>query len=201
MAHLTRALDLIAALRGTPALRRKQIEFQVALITPLIHVKGYAAAQTKAAAEKARLFIEQAEALGESPEDPLLLFSVLYGFWATNYVAFNADAARDLAAQFLALANDQAATLPLMVAHRLMGTSLMYSGDVAEGRTHYDAALVLYDPAVHRPLAARFGQDARVATLCYRSLALFLANCPEATLANLRTTRLRMRARSAKPPS
>ena len=184
VAHLTRALDLIAALRGTPALRRKQIEFQVALITPLIHVKGYAAAQTKAAAEKARLFIEQAEALGESPEDPLLLFSVLYGFWATNYVAFNADAARDLAAQFLALANDQAATLPLMVAHRLMGTSLLYSGNVAEGRAHYDAALVLYDPAVHRPLAARFGQDARVATLCYRSLALFLLGYPEAALAD-----------------
>ena len=64
----------------TPALRREQIKLQVALITPLIHVKGYAAPETKAAAERARLLIEQAEALGEPPEDPLLLFSVLYGF-------------------------------------------------------------------------------------------------------------------------
>ena len=31
------------------------------------------------------LLIEQAEALGEPPEDPLLLFSVLYGFWVANY--------------------------------------------------------------------------------------------------------------------
>ena len=90
-AQLTRALDQIATLPGTPALRREQIELQVALITPLIHVKGYAAAETKAAAEQARLLIEQAEALGEPPEDPLLLFSVLYGFWAANYVAFNGD--------------------------------------------------------------------------------------------------------------
>ena len=184
VAQLTRALDQIAALRGTPVLRRKQVEFQVALITPLIHIKGYAAAETKAAAEQARLLIQQVEALGEPPEDPLLLFSVLYGFWAANYVAFNGDAARKLAAQFLALANDQAATLPLMVAHRLMGTSLMYSGDVAEGRTHYDAALALYDPAAHRPLAGRFGQDARVATLCYRSRALCLLGYPEAALAD-----------------
>ena len=66
-------------LPATPALRREQIKLQVALITPLIHVKGYAAPETKAAAERARLLIEQAEALGEPPEDPLLLFSVLYG--------------------------------------------------------------------------------------------------------------------------
>ena len=79
--QLKRALDQIATLPATPALRREQIKLQVALITPLIHVKGYAAPETKAAVERARLLIEQAEALGEPPEDPLLLFSVLYGFW------------------------------------------------------------------------------------------------------------------------
>ena len=47
-------------------------------------MKGAAARETKAAAEKARLLIEQAEALGEPPEDPLLLFSVLYSFWVAN---------------------------------------------------------------------------------------------------------------------
>ena len=49
-------------------------------------------------------FIEQSEALGEPPEDPLLLFSALYGVWVVNYVAFNGDICRDLAAQFLTLA-------------------------------------------------------------------------------------------------
>ena len=92
VAQLTRALAQIASLPATPALRREQIKLQVALITPLMHVKGYAAPETKAAAERARLLIEQAEALGEPPEDPLLLFSVLYGFWVANYVAFNGDA-------------------------------------------------------------------------------------------------------------
>jgi hypothetical protein len=33
---------------------------------------------TKAAAERAHVLIEQAKPLGEPPEDPLLLFSVLY---------------------------------------------------------------------------------------------------------------------------
>ena len=126
--QLTRALDQIATLPATPALRREQIKLQVALITPLIHVKGYAAPETKAAAERARLLIEQAEALGEPPEDPLLLFSVLYGFWVANFVAFNGDVMRELAAQFLALAEKQGATVPLMIGHRLMGYFLAAYG-------------------------------------------------------------------------
>ena len=46
---------------------------------------------------------------------PPAAFSVLYGFWAPNYVAFNGDLIRDLAAQFLALAEKRGATVPLMV--------------------------------------------------------------------------------------
>ena len=182
--QFTRALDQIAALPATPALRREQIKLQVALITPLIHVKGYAAPETKAAVERARLLIEQAEALGEPPEDPLLLFSVLYGFWVAKLVAFNGDVMRELAAQFLALAEKQGATAPLMIGHRLMGVSLLFTGDIAQGRTHLDQAIALYDPAEHRPLATRFGQDARVAILSYRSWALWLLGYPEAALAD-----------------
>ena len=48
----------------------------------------------------------------------------------------------------------------------------------------YDQALALYDPAEHRPLATRFGQDVRVAILSYRSLALWLLGYPEAALAD-----------------
>src|SRR5215469_4695201 len=50
-----RALAQIATLPTTPALRREEIKLQVALITPLIHVKGYVAPETKAAVERGRL--------------------------------------------------------------------------------------------------------------------------------------------------
>jgi class 3 adenylate cyclase/predicted ATPase len=181
-AQLTRALKQIATLPGTPALRREQIRLQVALITPLMHVKGHATAETKAATEQARLLIEQAEARGETLEDPLLLFSVLYAFWAANLLAFNGDAILDLAAQFLALAEKQRATVPLMIGHRLMGVSLLSTGDIAAGRKHLDQTIALYDPALHRPLATRFGQDVGVAALIFRSVALWLLGYPEAAL-------------------
>ncbi len=184
--QLTRALGQIAALPATPVLRREEIKLQVALITPLIHVKGYAAPETQAAVERARLLIEQAETLGEPPEDPLLLFSVLYGVWAAHFIAFNGDALRELAVQFLALAEKQRATVPLMIGHRLMGNSLLLTGDIAQGRAHYNQALTYYDPAAHRPLVTRFGQDTRVSVLSYRSVALWMLGYPEAALADVR---------------
>jgi predicted ATPase len=71
-----------------------------------------------------------------------------------------------------------------MIGHRVMGLSLLCAGDMAGGRAHYDQAIALYDPAAHRPLAARFGADIRVAILSYRSLALWTLGYPESALAD-----------------
>jgi predicted ATPase len=177
--QLNHALAQIAALPGTAVLRREQIKLQVGLVNALMHTKGYASPETKASLDQARLYIERAEALREPPEDPLLLFSVLYGVWAANLVAFDGDALRELAMQFLALAEKQRATGPLMIGHRLMATSLVFTGDIAEGRAHYDQAIALYDPAEHRPLATRFGQDVRVVIFSLRSFALWSLGFPD----------------------
>jgi tetratricopeptide (TPR) repeat protein len=182
--QITRALDLVATLRTSPALRREQIKLQVSLIAPLLHLKGHAAPEAKAAVERARLLIEQAEALGEPPEDPLLLFSVLYGIWAANLVAFNGVLARASAEQFLALAEKQAATVPLVLGHRIMATTLFYLGQFAESRRHYDRAIALYNPVEHRPIAIRFGQDVGVASLSYRAWALRVLGYPAMAIAD-----------------
>src|SRR5215831_7820870 len=91
-AQLSRARDQISTLPTTLALRREEIEVQVALITALRISRGHAAPEPKAAAERARLLIETAVALGEPPDDPLLLFSVLFGFFVECTTAFNANA-------------------------------------------------------------------------------------------------------------
>jgi hypothetical protein len=83
--------------------------------------------------ERARVLIGQAEAFGNPPEDPLLLFSVLSGFWNANLAAFNGVVLRELAAQFLDLAEKQGATVPLMIGHRITGTALASTGDLAGG--------------------------------------------------------------------
>jgi predicted ATPase len=137
------------------------------------------------AVERARLLIDQSEALGEPTEDPQLLFSVLYGFWVANYVAFNGGVMRELAGEFLALAEKQEATVGLIVGHRLVGTSLACTGDIAQGRAHLDRAVALYNPAEHRSLALRFGQDVRVSILSYRAMALWMLGYPKVALADM----------------
>jgi predicted ATPase len=185
VAQFTRALAQIAALPITAALRREQIKLQVGLASVLMHVKGYAAPETKSAFRQARGLIEQAEALGEPPDDPLLIFSVLQGFWLVAYVAFNGDLMRELAAEFLMLAEKQGSTGLLMVGHRLVGVTLAFTGDIGDARAHYTQALALYDPAEHRSLATRFSTDGRVTALSMRSSTLWLLGYPEAARADI----------------
>jgi predicted ATPase len=171
-------------LPSTPALRREAIKLQVALITPLLSVKGFGAPDTKVAAERARLLIEQAEALGEPPEDPLLSCAVLYGLCTSNYMAFNGDELRNRAKQLFKLAQKQGASAALLTAHRMMGLALACTGDVLQSRSHFDQAVALYEPTEHRALATRFGADARVSVLSFRSMALWTLGYPEAALAD-----------------
>ena len=181
-AHFTRALGLIETLPGAVDLRRQEIKLQIALANALMHTKGYAAPETKRALDRARFLVARAEALDEPPEDPLLLLSVLHGFWVASHVAFNGDAVRELAVEFMTLAQKQETIFPLVLGHRLMGTSLLYLGEIAEGRAHLDRAIALYDPVEHCLLATRFGHDVGAAVLSNRSLAIWLLGYPEAAL-------------------
>jgi class 3 adenylate cyclase/predicted ATPase len=183
-AQLTRALEQMATLPGTAALRREQIKLQLALAHALMHTKGHAAPETKAAFEQGRLYLEGARAVGEPLEDPLLPFSILFGFWITNFVAFDGDLMRELAAQFMELAEKETATVPLMVGHRLTGVSLLFRGGIVEGRDHLDQAIALYDPAGHRLLATRFGQENGVVILAFRSWTLWILGYADAARAD-----------------
>ncbi len=181
---------MIATLPSTPALRREEIKLHVELITPLLHVRGYAAPETRAAEERARLLIEQAQSLGEPPEDPLLLFSALYGSWVANIVAFNGDVMRELAIQFLALAQKQSATAP---AHGRASRQWVCLFCIP-GTSQRDALIsITRSRSTIRPsiasLATRFGQDVGATSL------LLEVDCVVAA----RLSRRRARRRRTRP--
>jgi hypothetical protein len=62
--------------------------------------------------------------------------------------------------------------------------SAWFTGNIPGARAHLDRAIALYDPAEHRQLTTRFGQDGRNAALIHRSLALWMLGHPEAALAD-----------------
>ena len=66
--------------------------------------------KTKAAIERAEALIEEAEAFGEDLDDPLLLLSVLYGFWTANLFGFNGKNLIEISQRIMALAERQGTT-------------------------------------------------------------------------------------------
>ena len=181
--QLARAISQIETLPGTPSLRRENIKLQVAITAPLMHLKGFSAPETQAAVERARLLIEQAEALGEPLEDPMLLFLVLWGFWVANFAAFNGNACQEIASRLLSLAEKQTASAPLIMGHNLLGTSLLFIGDPSEGRRHLTEGAGLYNRKEHLYLAPRVGQDLGVSSFAYRAWANWLLGYPDTALA------------------
>ena len=178
VAQFTRALDQIVTLPATPERLRQQIRLQIGLANALYHANGMVAAETKAAFDRARGLIERAQEIGEHLEDPLLLYSILYGFFIGKFITFDGDAARALATEFLTLAEQQTGTAPLMIGHRLLGNLLLCMGEPAGALSHLDRSLALYDPAAHGPLAMQFGHDVRAAIHAFRAMALWLLGYP-----------------------
>jgi predicted ATPase/class 3 adenylate cyclase len=183
--QLTRALSQIATLPSTPSLRRQDIIFQVAFRHVLAHLRGYAAPETKAAVERTRQLIEQAESRGEAPEDPMLLFSLLNSLWTGSIVAFNGEEACGLADEFLARAERQKTAAPIVNGHRLVGTSLLMTGDIVNGQAHFNRGIALCDSVDHAPsLTTGVANDSKVVMLGFRAIALWLLGNPKAALAD-----------------
>ena len=91
-------------------------------------------------------------------------------------------------AEQLKRALDQIATLPATPDLRreeiklevAFANALTLTGDVLDGKEHYDRALAIYDPAEHRPLTTGSGRDIRVALLASRSGCAWLLGYPAA---------------------
>ena len=123
-----RAVDARAGTDGDPAQhsfaasRTDQASSRFAR-KPAEATKGFAAAETKAAVGSGASLIEQAESLGEPAEYRCRCTRFSSASGAANSVAFDGDAAmRELAAQFLALAEKQKRKSSIMIGHRLVGS-------------------------------------------------------------------------------
>ena len=92
-------------------------------------------------------------------------------------------------AEQLRRALNQIATLPATPVLRreeiklevAFANALALTGELVEGKEHYDRALAIYDPAEHRSLTTRFGRDVEVALLSFRSGCVWQLGYPAAS--------------------
>ena len=139
--HLTRALELLQSRPDNPQRKDAGFPLEVMLAQAMIASYGYPARSTRETLLRARALIDDST-------DPLQKFAVLYGLWASHYIAGEPAKQRDTAGEFLAEAertNDAAA---LCVAHRLMGTTYVTLGEFATALRHLKLARILYNESI-----------------------------------------------------
>jgi predicted ATPase len=107
---------------------------------------------------------------------------VLFGLWGFYLVGGKHRQARDQAEQLLHLAQRQGDAAPLVVAHRTLGVSLYFMGEVTQAREHFIQSVALYDPQQHRTLAFSYVHDPGVAALMSDALTLRTLGYPDQAL-------------------
>jgi predicted ATPase len=173
-AQLRRGLGLLDGLPETRARKQLELDIHVTLTTALMAGKGYADPEVIAALERANRLVTETGAVGTP-----LHFSVLYGLWVSNHAAGAIAAAVEHATNFLSVAQSQPSSGPLLVGHRILALSLMYSGDHPAALAHLETAASLHRPDEHRDSAFRYGQDIGVSAFVHLSWALWHRGYPD----------------------
>src|SRR6516165_7324872 len=166
--QLRRGLQLLSDLPNSPERKRQEFELQVTLAVALMESKGHVHPEVTEVLGHARSLIAETGATGT-----ILHFSVLYGLWVAQYLGGERTAALEQANEFLSLAESQTQSGLLLVGHRLVGSSLIFTGNYSAALSHLDRAAALYRPQQHQELALRFGADMGITAMCSRALALW----------------------------
>lgn len=164
ISHLSIALELLATLAESRERDHQELRLQLALSQPLMAAKGYSAPETIQTVDRACLL---AERLGDTE----YIFRLLFGQWVNDHVRSDRQAARNIAVQFLTLAQ-QADTGHLLLGHRLVGYNYLAMGEFQPAYDHLEQAMALYNPDQHRSIAFRYGQDTGIAAQVLLALAL-----------------------------
>lgn len=174
ISHLTRGLELLKSLPNTPERIPHELDLQTALGLASMATKGYAAVEVEQAYSRARELCEQA---GHTPQ----LFPLLWGLWSF-YLMRGLQTALELSKQLLTLAEQIQDTGFLLEAHRGLGITLFYLGELGLAREHLDQGMALYDAQQHRSHAFLYGQDPGLACLSYAAWTLWLLGYPDQAL-------------------
>jgi predicted ATPase len=174
IAQLRRGLSLLDGLPETRERQQLELDIHVTLTAALIAGRGYANPEVFAALERANRLVTETAAVGTP-----LHFSVLYGLWTSNHNAGAIAAALEHATNFLSSAQSQPSSGPLVVGHRAVALSLMFSGDYRAALAHFETAASLYQPDEHRNSALHYGQDSGVSAFVQLSWALWHRGYPD----------------------
>jgi class 3 adenylate cyclase/predicted ATPase len=173
--HLTKALEVLMTLPDSLERARQELDMQITLGPVLMAVKGQSSPDTERAYARARELCQQ---VGETPQ----LFPVLHGLFRFHMVRSELQTARELAEKLFSLAQRVQDPALLLEAHRVLGQTMFWLGEMAPVRAHFEQGMALYDPQQHRSHAFVYGQDPGVACRSFAALPIWVLGYPDQAL-------------------
>jgi len=176
--HLTNGLAMVETFPDTADKNNRELSLLVRLATPLIATKGYAAPEVEKVLSRARHLYQ----LGGASED---ICSVLWGEIEFNLVQANLETCRELATEFLDIARAKEDMAALVVAHRMLGTCMLFAGELSPGLAHLEECIADYDKVDRRDLITRYGHDLKVSALAWSAWCLWRLGYPNQAMDRL----------------
>ena len=180
--HLTQGLTLLDTLPETPARSARELVIQTTLGPALIATMGYAALEVEKTYTRAKALLETMPNNERMP----LRFPILFGLWLSYLVRAKLQTARELGEQCLVMAQQQASTVLEVEAHRALGATLYYLGELRMAHAHVEAGIERYDPHQH-PVHAFFHYlaDPGMTLRSYSAPLVWCLGYPEQALTQL----------------
>jgi class 3 adenylate cyclase/tetratricopeptide (TPR) repeat protein len=166
LAHLNAGLKVLDDIHVSPQRARQALRLQLTRAEALQATQGYIAQETMDAYSNA---LELAREVG----CPVDIFPALRGIHIAYTQQGDNRSSLPVGDECLQLALRQDDRAAQSLAHRIMGQSSMFLGDLKTARDHLEQAHALYDSKQHHSSATIYGLDLRAATLNFLSPTLW----------------------------
>ena len=178
IASFRKALRLMDALPETFEQTKQEIDVQLALGIPLIAVQGYASAETRETFSRAITLCLQ---LGNIPE----YCQALFGLWGHAWMGGKNDEALRMAEEFMSRSQELSDPALPMVAHRMMGSTLLTIGKFQSSANHFEETIRLSTSKGKQSLYNLYMVEPQVASLLLLSWDLWFLGYPDQSLSRV----------------
>jgi DNA-binding winged helix-turn-helix (wHTH) protein/predicted ATPase len=170
-----RGLKLLEKAHDSKERIELELGLQLTLGMPLIATEGYAAPDVGNVYLRAR---ELCQRLGETSE----ISQVLWGLWTFHILRAEMDAALRIAEEFLRMAERLPYAGLAMRGQMAMEIGYTHLGENALAVRHFEKALQLFNPELHREDAFLYALNPGVAMRCFASWSLWFLGRPDQAL-------------------
>ena len=173
--HFAKGLELLQSLPDAPERTHKELELQLALGAVLRMIKGHTAPEVEEVYTRAH---ELAQQVGDDWQQ----CSALMGLGRFSINGARLQKTQELGERCLALAQRVQDPVFLLEAHRMLGTTLFYLGELVTARQHLEQGIALYDVQQGHSQAFSSGMDPGVVCLSYLAWTLWTLGYPDRAL-------------------